>query len=367
VGILRDVSTERRRERELHYKTRVMNGAPIGITMSDPSRPDDPVSYVSDRFVEMTGYDREATPDRNCRFLRGPDTVAEPVDDLRAAIEAGEPATATLRTSRRDGEAFWVRTSLAPLCGEDGEVERWVGFQEDVTGSETYRRRLERRNARLERFAHALSHDLRNPLTVAQGRLERVRDAVDSEDLDAVAGAHSRIGTLIDDLLALVDAADEAVDTEPVSLATAAEACWAALETGAATIRIESDRTLRADPRRFRRLLTNLLGNTPGNDSASPRATSPADAAGSPCVTVGGTEDGFYVADGGTGTSTDDRLFELGDSTGREAGFGLSIVDDFAAVHGWTVCVWAGERGGTGFEVVGIAPDGSPDSDADTG
>jgi len=42
VGILRDVSAERRRARELERRTRAMDEAPIGITMSDPSKPDTP-------------------------------------------------------------------------------------------------------------------------------------------------------------------------------------------------------------------------------------------------------------------------------------------------------------------------------------
>lgn len=137
VGILRDISTERRRERELDYRTRTMDEAPMGITMSDPSQPDNPLIYVNDRFVEMTGYDRDAALGRNCRFLQGPDTDEERVAALRAAIDAGEPATVTLRNYRRDGEAFRNRVSLTPLYDADGDVARWIGFQEDVTGRET--------------------------------------------------------------------------------------------------------------------------------------------------------------------------------------------------------------------------------------
>jgi PAS domain S-box-containing protein len=137
VGILRDISTERRRERELDYRTRTMDEAPMGITMSDPSRPDNPLIYVNDRFVEMTGYDRDAALGRNCRFLQGPDTDGERVAALRTAIDAGEPVTVTLRNYRRDGEAIRNRVSLTPLYDADGDVVRWVGFQEDVTERKT--------------------------------------------------------------------------------------------------------------------------------------------------------------------------------------------------------------------------------------
>jgi len=354
VGILRDISTERRRARELDYRTRAMDEAPVGITMSDPAQPDNPLRYVNDRFVEMTGYDREATLGRNCRFLQGAETTDERIDELRAAIAAGEPVTTTLRNYRRDGEEFWNRVSLTPLRDEDGGIDRWVGFQEDVTAHKRYQRRLERQNARLERFAGVLSHDLRNPLTVAKGRLDVARDEVDNDDLDAVADAHGRIETLIDDLLALVRGDDD-IDTEPVSLATVAETCWTGLDTGTATLRIETDRTLLAESSRFERLLTNLLGNAVELRSTTSRSPD-ASGDGSPGarVTVGDLPDGFYVADDGPGveSATRERIFELGYAEGP--GFGLSIVEEFAVAHGWTVGVTTSETGGARFEVVGV-------------
>ena len=344
VGILRDVSTERRRERELERRTRAMDEAPVGITMSDSSKPDNPMVYVNDRFVEMTGYDREAALGRNCRFLQGPETDEAAVAELRAAIEAGEPVTTTLRNYRRDGEAFWNRVSIAPIRDTDGGVVRWIGFQEDVTERKRYQRRLERQNARLERFASVLSHDLRNPLQVARGRLELARSGGEggNEDLDAVEDAHTRMETLIDDLLALVRDSDGEVTPEPASLGATAESCWGAIDTGGATLRVDTDRTLRADPARFRRLLTNLLANASEH--------------GGPTVTVGAMDGGFYVADDGPGIpeSERDRVFEVGYSGADGIGFGLFIVEEFAAAHGWTVDVTASEDGGARFDVAGV-------------
>jgi len=59
---------------------------------------------------------------------------------------------------------------------------------------------LERQNDRLAEFASVVSHDLRNPLNVAQGRVQLARDECDSENLDAAARAHERMDTLIADL-----------------------------------------------------------------------------------------------------------------------------------------------------------------------
>lgn len=57
--------------------------------------------------------------------------------------------------------------------------------------------------SRLERFASVVSHDLRNPLTVADGHLRFAREERDSDHLEGVARAHDRMDALVRDLLAL--------------------------------------------------------------------------------------------------------------------------------------------------------------------
>ena len=110
-----------------------MDEAPVGITMTDPAREDNPLTYANDEFVDLVGYDREEICGWNHRVLQGPETRQEPVEDLRAAIEAGEVATVELRNYRKDGSMFWNRVSIAPIRDESGEITNWVGFQEDVS------------------------------------------------------------------------------------------------------------------------------------------------------------------------------------------------------------------------------------------
>lgn len=347
VGILRDISTEHHRKQELDYRTQAMDEAPVGITMSDPSRPDNPLVYVNDSFEEITGYDREVVVGRNCRFLQGPETRAESVAELRRAIDAGEPTTVTLRNYRKDNELFWNRVTVAPLRNGDNEITRWVGFQEDVTDYKRRQQRLERQNARLEEFASVLSHDVRNPLAVAEGRVELLRDEIDSEHLDALGDAHDRIQTLVEDLLALLAEDEKPVELESLSLAETAQNCWGSLEAGNTSLSVETDQTIRADPRRFRRLLMNLLRNAIEH--------------GGETVRIGTTDGGFYVSDDGPGIPPEkqDRVFNAGVTTSdRGTGFGLAIVEKFSDAHGWTVCVTESNTGGARFEITGVTSAG---------
>jgi PAS domain S-box-containing protein len=96
-------------------RSTAMDEAPFGITMSDPSQPDNRLIYVNDGFCELTGYHRDEVLGQNCRFLQGESTREEPVAQMRAAIDAEEPVTVELRNYRKEGTMFWNRVTIVPI------------------------------------------------------------------------------------------------------------------------------------------------------------------------------------------------------------------------------------------------------------
>jgi len=111
---------------------RAVDEAPVGITISDPAHPDNPIVYLNDAYEEMTGYDSDSVLGRNCRFLQGPDTEDEPVMEMRQAIDDQEPVSVELLNYREDGTPFWNHVTIAPIF-EGEELRYFVGFQNDVT------------------------------------------------------------------------------------------------------------------------------------------------------------------------------------------------------------------------------------------
>ncbi|MBB6647143.1 PAS domain-containing protein [Halobellus ruber] len=161
-------------------KTRTMDEAPIGITVADATEPELPLVYVNAAFERITGYPPEYAVGRNCRFLQGEATREEPVQEMAAAIDAGEATSVELRNYRRDGELFWNEVTIAPLRDDTGEITHYVGFQRDVTRRKQAERAATERAARIERERSA------------QERLLERLDGVVAEVTEAVTRAESR-------------------------------------------------------------------------------------------------------------------------------------------------------------------------------
>ena len=465
VCTVRDFSDRRERQAELQLKNRLLDEAPIGITIAESGGEDNPLVYINDHFEELTGYDPGAAIGEDCRFLQGDTTREEPVAAIREAIDNGESVTVELRNNRADGTEFWNRVTIAPLVDSEGTVQNYVGFQEDVTerrereqeratlehgiehlgvgvasydetgeiqyANEQYadllgttraeltgshicdvnpeldrdhfggywdsydlgetrvhetvherfdtgervptkttttqvriddtpyhigiisditeakanERQLHREIDRLDKFAGIVSHDLRNPLNVAQGHLGLVESECDSDHIDPVRDSLVRMNEIITDTLTLARQGRIVDETEPVSIRNAAEESWRNTETGGADLSVVDDRSIHADPHRLQSVFENLFRNS-------------IEHAGDVGVRVGAVGDaGFYVEDDGPGIPEADResVFKAGYSTTNESsGFGLTIVQDIAAAHGWEVVATDAEGGGARFEFTGV-------------
>ncbi|MDT3436028.1 PAS domain-containing protein [Haloarcula sp. 1CSR25-25] len=117
---------------------RTLDASPIGISVADATRDDEPLIYVNDGFVELSGYPENEILGRNCRFLQGEETSEETVAEIRNAIDAKEPITAEIRNYRKDGSMFWNRLSVQPVRDENGTVTHFLGFQQDISDEKLY-------------------------------------------------------------------------------------------------------------------------------------------------------------------------------------------------------------------------------------
>jgi PAS domain S-box-containing protein len=281
-------------------------------------------------------------------YRTGESTV---VDDVGSDGES-DPAKDTYRSglSVPIGETAVfqaVATEPAAFSQQDRELaELLVAHTARALDRIRFEVELRRQNDRLNEFASVVSHDLRNPLTVAQGKLDLASEQCDSEHLDHLGDALERMTSITEDTLRLARHGGTVDDPGRVDLTTFADRCWSVVATGGATLTVSDPVAVSADSDRLQHVLENLFRNSVEHGGETPVS-----------IRVGALPDGFYVADDGPGIPEDERdqVFEPGYTTARDGtGFGLAIVREFAAAHGWNVRVTESADGGARFEFTGV-------------
>jgi PAS domain S-box-containing protein len=339
--------------------------APDAIFLVDPAGV---ITEVNEKAAALVEYDRND--------LEGMDLIAvHPAtdsDQYRALFER-TIETGQIRAERLpNGEPLYLETKSgakvpvelhAWTIAADGET--WVyAIARDITERYERERELERKRERLEQFASIVAHDLRNPLNVADLRLDLLQQEYDDENLDQVEDALARMDTLIENTLLLAEQGQTITEREHVVLDELLENCWEMVETDAATLARESvaGTTVYADPDRLRQVFENLFRNSVehGSTGSRPEADDAVEhgvSDGALTVRITTGESTLVVEDDGPGIPPDRRegVFEPGETESDVGtGFGLAIVERICEAHGWEISVTESDLGGARFEITDI-------------
>ncbi|QZA88185.1 PAS domain S-box protein [Salinarchaeum sp. IM2453] len=280
-------------------------------------------------------------------------TYVHPEDESLVKEEAtlAEPGDSYKREYRLQTEEGirWVSDYAQRIetgSGDDANVAD-IGLLIDITTQKHQQQKLRRQKERLDEFASVISHDLRNPLNVAQGRAALLEEEVESPHTDPLVESLDRIETLVEDTLALARQGETIAEVESINVTDLVGKCWNQVDTNDATLEVVDNMTVEGDFSRLQQVFENLFRNAVEHGRQDVT------------VRVGQLDgnDGIFVEDNGPGIPDErqDLVFDPGYSSSKDGtGFGLSIVRRIIEAHGWEITLKAEKDGGTRFEFTSV-------------
>jgi signal transduction histidine kinase len=300
-------------------------------------------------------------------------------DSLRSAVlGVGAVAVILLLVA-----AIWIATLVARPLGrmaafaadvDTGDLDRRLakdrGPAEVRSLTDSLNHMLDRLQGAFERereFVADASHELRTPITIAQGELELLRrDAgpQERERLDVVYRELTRMERLISEMLTLArEDAGRSLELREIEVEDMLDDLRRDLPLlGARDYRVAHlAGTVGADPDRLAQVVRNLVANAVAHTEVGGRVD----------VRASATEGRLRVevADDGPGIPADEaahlfeRFYRSPETRARDrggSGLGLAIARAIVEAHGGRIWAEPGPGGRVGFEIPGYRP---PDAD----
>ena len=165
------------------------------MVFTDAKEPGDPIIFVNDSFLFLTGYDREEVLGQSFNFLMALGTDAAAIAEIQAAFEGRCDNDPKIKYRRKDGSMFWATIFISPVLDQGGDVVQHFASFMDITS-------LKLEQQRLRLLLAELNHRTQNTLATVQGIAEQtlrgVADEIVIKTLEsrilALAKAHSLLG-----------------------------------------------------------------------------------------------------------------------------------------------------------------------------
>jgi PAS domain S-box-containing protein len=309
------------------------------------------ITYVNDKFCEISGYSREELLGRDHRILNSGYHPKEYIRGLWRTIAQGRIWRGELRNRAKDGHFYWVDTTIVPFMDAAGKPRQYLAISSDITQRKAAEAKLVEQSslAQLGQLAAVVAHEVRNPLAGVRGSLQILRSRLDGTTgdasiMDAMIARIDVLNAKVEDILRFARPRTpvlESVDVRVVLTDAVGSARAAAGADCPGVLTPTASSIVTADREMLRDVLLNLVLNACQSNTTAPVEVS---------VEQGGGRCRIDIADRGTGIAAEDveRLFQAFYTTKKAGtGLGLAIVQRLVLLQEGRISLMSREGGGT--------------------
>jgi PAS domain S-box-containing protein len=246
--------------------------------------------YFNQAVYDYSGLTEEQVQKDGWLQIVHPDEREENIKQWIHSIQSGEDFIFHHRFKNKNGEYRWQLSRAVPQKDSEGKIQLWIGTSTDIhehklfeeelnkqvkertTELQIKNKELERSNQNLEEFAHAASHDLKEPIRKIHFFTERLKTQLEERlneeekfTFTRIENASQRMGSLIDDLLLYSHVSLRPHEKESVDLNEKINRVLEDLELDiqqkAAVITVGKMPTVKGYRRQLQQLFQNLISN----------------------------------------------------------------------------------------------------------
>ena len=291
-GTIQDISEEHARQVELSnaltradralsdvsaYQVALDKHAMVAMTDADGV-----ITFVNDRYCQISGYSREELIGADHRLVNSGTHPRAFFQAMWRQIARGEPWQGEICNRTKSGDLHWIDATIVPMLGVDGRPDRYVSVRYDITArkatdaalTDALQKANEATMAK-SAFVANMSHEIRTPLNgviALAGALSQTRlDGRQQEMVSLLRSSGETLERLLSDILDLsrIEAGKLAIENRPFDLRQAIAGATEVMRLKAddkglsfdVAFKGPADGLFDGDAVRIRQIVSNLASN----------------------------------------------------------------------------------------------------------
>jgi PAS domain S-box-containing protein len=189
------------------YKIALDKAAIVGFTDAEGR-----ITYANEMFCHASGYSQEELIGKDHRILNSFRMGKDFFKQMWRVISSGKSWRGEICNRSKNGSYYWVNTTIIPILGVDGNVEKYISIQRDITKeklqqfelAEAYKQAELATNAKSD-FLYTMSHEIRTPLNGVIGMagllVETGLNQEQKECVDVISSSGKALLVIINNIL----------------------------------------------------------------------------------------------------------------------------------------------------------------------
>lgn len=163
------------------------------------------ITFINDKFIQISGYSKEELLGKNHRLIKHPDMDNNIFKELWNTISSKQVFHATIKNRKKNGEAYYVDTTIFPVLDDNGNINEYLAIRYDVTELVEARNKALNAEQTKSEFLSNMSHEIRTPMNAVLGFVQILQKIEDDEKklsyLNLIAGSSQTLLSVINEIL----------------------------------------------------------------------------------------------------------------------------------------------------------------------
>ena len=91
------------------------------------------ITYVNDKFCEVSGYSREELMGHTHAIVKDPMTTTVVYKEIWRTISTGNIWKGILKNIKKNGNAYYVNSTIYPIKNVEGKIVEYISIRQDIT------------------------------------------------------------------------------------------------------------------------------------------------------------------------------------------------------------------------------------------
>ncbi len=155
------------------------------------------ITYVNDKFCDISGYSRDELIGKPHNVIRHPDMPREAFKDLWNTIKAKKSWNGVVTNMKKDGSQYIVDTTVIPILDVDGDVVEYIAIRHDITELEEAKQQLRNINKAMKNKVDEL-YSMTNTLEkkAYKDNLTGINNRENFEDVFSIEIANAKVNKI---------------------------------------------------------------------------------------------------------------------------------------------------------------------------